>query len=118
MLPVRSVLVDFDGTACLHDVAEHLLERFGHPSWLAYDDAESRGEIGSREALAAQSGMLTAPEERMLDFAVDHCKLDPTFGPFVRWLAAKDVPVTLVSDGFGFYIEPILEAAGLGTWKW
>ena len=107
------MLVDFDGTACLHDVAEHLLERFGHPSWPDYDDAETRGEIGSREALAAQSGMLTAPQERMLDFAVDHCKLDPTFGPFVRWLEAEDVPVTLVSDGFGFYIGPILEAAGL-----
>jgi 2-hydroxy-3-keto-5-methylthiopentenyl-1-phosphate phosphatase len=114
MLPVRSVLVDFDGTACLHDVAEHLLERFGYPSWSDYDDAETRGEIGSREALAAQSGMLTAPQEQMLDFAVDHCELDPTFGPFVRWLEAKDVPITLVSDGFGFYIEPILEAAGLG----
>jgi 2-hydroxy-3-keto-5-methylthiopentenyl-1-phosphate phosphatase len=114
MLPVRSVLVDFDGTACLHDVAEHLLERFGHPSWPAYDDAERRGEIGSREALAAQSGMLTTPQEQMLAFAVDHCKLDPTFGPFVRWLEAKDVAVTLLSDGFGFYIAPILEAAGLG----
>jgi len=114
MLPVRAVLVDFDGTACLHDVAEHLLERFGDPSWPDYDDAETRGEIGSREALAAQSGMLIAPRERMLDFAVDHCKLDPTFGPFVRWLEAEDVPVTLVSDGFGFYIGPILEAAGLG----
>jgi 2-hydroxy-3-keto-5-methylthiopentenyl-1-phosphate phosphatase len=114
MLPVRSVLVDFDGTACLHDVAEHLLERFGDPSWSDYDDAETRGEIGSREALAAQSAMLTAPQERMLEFAVDHCKLDPTFGPFVQSLEAKDVPVTLVSDGFGFYIGPILEPAGLG----
>jgi 2-hydroxy-3-keto-5-methylthiopentenyl-1-phosphate phosphatase len=64
MLPVRSVLVDFDGTACLHDVAEHLLERFGHPWWSDYDDAEIRGEIGSREALAAQSGMLIAPQDR------------------------------------------------------
>jgi 2-hydroxy-3-keto-5-methylthiopentenyl-1-phosphate phosphatase len=113
MLPVCSVLVDFDGTACLHDVAEHLLERFGDASWREYDDAEIRGEIGSRKALAVQAAMLTAPPEQMLDFAVRHCPLDPTFGPFVRWLEAEDVPVTLVSDGFAFYIPPILEAAGL-----
>ena len=29
MLSVRSILVDFDGTACSHDVAEHVMERFG-----------------------------------------------------------------------------------------
>ena len=114
MLPIGAILVDFDWTACLHDVAEHLLERFGDPSWREYDDAEIRGEIGSRKALAAQAAMLTAPPEQMLDFAVHHCPIDPTFSPFVRWLEARHVPVTLVSDGFGFYIPPILEAAGLG----
>lgn len=33
MKEIGSVLVDFDGTACLHDVAEHLLVEFGDPSW-------------------------------------------------------------------------------------
>ncbi len=28
--------------------------------------------------------------------------------------ASRDVPVVLVSDGFAFYIRPMLEAAGLG----
>jgi hypothetical protein len=32
MLPIGSVLVDFDGTACSHGVAEHLLIEFGDPS--------------------------------------------------------------------------------------
>ena len=27
-MKVGAVIVDFDGTACLHDVAEHLLEAF------------------------------------------------------------------------------------------
>lgn len=29
MLPIRAVIVDFDGTACLHDVGVDLLDRFG-----------------------------------------------------------------------------------------
>lgn len=106
--------MDFDGTACLHDAAEHLLIEFGDPSWLEYDEAELRGEIGSRQAIAAQAAMLRQPFERLLSFAVDHCPLDPTFVPFVRWLESSRIPVTLVSDGFGFYIEPILRAGGAG----
>jgi 2-hydroxy-3-keto-5-methylthiopentenyl-1-phosphate phosphatase len=57
--------------------------------------------------------MLDAPLERLTDYAIEHCPLDPTFAPFVDWLARDGVPVTLVSDGFGFYIAPILRAAGL-----
>ena len=39
MIPVDAVLVDFDGTACSHDVAEHLLIEFGDPSWPEWDEA-------------------------------------------------------------------------------
>lgn len=124
MLPVGSILVDFDGTACLHDVAEHLLMRFGDPSWPSYDEAWARGEIGAREGIRAQAAMLAAPTDELLRYALEHCPIDPTFPPFVRWAADAGVPVTLVSDGFGFYIEPLLGAAGIddvpvitNTWR-
>ncbi|HLA92522.1 MAG TPA: HAD-IB family phosphatase [Actinomycetota bacterium] len=113
MLPVGSVLVDFDGTACSHDVAEHLLIEFGDPSWPEYDAAWARGEIDTREVVTAQAAMLDAPLQEMIAFALQHCALDPTFGPFVRWLEGLGVPTTLVSDGFGFYIGPLLQAAGM-----
>jgi len=113
MLPVRSVLVDFDGTACLHDVAEHLLVEFGDPSWSEYDAAVDRGEIGLREAITAQAGLVRADRDTLLAFAFDHCPMNPTFAPFVAWARGHGVPVTLVSDGFGFYIEPLLAAAGI-----
>ena len=124
MLPVASVLVDFDGTACSHDVAVDLLEHFGDPSWLELDEAAERGEIGARENISAEATMLRAPLEELTAFVLEHCELDPTFPPFVRWLQAEHVPVTIVSDGFGFYIPPLLEAAGLhdigvvtNTWR-
>ncbi|HEY7668706.1 MAG TPA: HAD-IB family phosphatase [Actinomycetota bacterium] len=113
MLPVGAVVVDFDGTACLHDVAEHLLERFADPSWRSFDEAWERGEIGSRETIVSQGRMLRADRASMLAFAAAHCPIDPTFGPFVSWLASHDVPVTVASDGFGFYVEPLLEAHGI-----
>jgi 2-hydroxy-3-keto-5-methylthiopentenyl-1-phosphate phosphatase len=114
MLPVGAVLVDFDGTACSSDVAELLLTLFGDPSWPEYDDAVDRGELGLRDAIRIQDGSLNATGDELVAFAVEHCPLDPTFPPFVAWLTASGVPLALVSDGFGFYIQPILEAAGLG----
>lgn len=113
MPPVRTVLVDFDGTACLHDVAEHLLTSFGDTAWPEYDEAWERGEISGRAAVDTQDRLLRADRETMLEYATGHCPLDPTFPEFVRWARARGTDVTLVSDGFGFYIEPILARAGL-----
>jgi 2-hydroxy-3-keto-5-methylthiopentenyl-1-phosphate phosphatase len=113
MVPVGSILVDFDGTACLHDVAEHLLMRFGDPSWPSYDEAWARGEIGARDGIRAQAAMLDAPANELLAYALGHCPIDPTFAPFVGWAADHELPVTIVSDGFGFYIEPLLATAGI-----
>jgi 2-hydroxy-3-keto-5-methylthiopentenyl-1-phosphate phosphatase len=115
VLPVGAVLVDFDGTACASDVAELLLTVFGDPSWPEYDDAVDRGEIGLREAIQTQDGLLGATGDELVAYAVEHCPLDPTFPSFVAWLNASGVPLAIVSDGFGFYIRPILEAAGLGA---
>jgi 2,3-diketo-5-methylthio-1-phosphopentane phosphatase len=124
VLEIGAVLVDFDGTACLHDVAEHLLIEFGDPSWSELDLAWERGEVGGRDTLSTQAGMLAAPIDRMLRYAIDHCPLDPTFRPFVEWLRELGIPVTLVSDGFGFYVAPLLEAHGINdvavmtnTWR-
>jgi 2,3-diketo-5-methylthio-1-phosphopentane phosphatase len=114
MLPVRAVLVDFDGTACLDDVSEVLLQEFGDPGWPLYDEMVDRGEMGLREAGRHQSAMLAGGREEMLAFALDRCRLDPTFPPFVAWAEASALTVTVVSDGFAFYIRPMLEAAGLG----
>jgi 2-hydroxy-3-keto-5-methylthiopentenyl-1-phosphate phosphatase len=97
----------------MHDVAEHLLEEFGDPSWPIYDEAWERGAMGAVEGLQLQAEMLHADTATMLDHALRHCPIDPTFPPFVSHCTDEGVPVTLVSDGFGFYIEPLLERAGL-----
>ena len=124
VLPVRALVVDFDGTACLQDVSEELLTRFGDPSWPEYDAAVDRGEMGLREAAGHQAAMLQGPptrsgslrasREELLAYALEHSELDPTFPPFVAWAEEHGLPLVLVSDGFGFYVRPILEAAGLG----
>lgn len=113
MLPVGSVLVDFDGTASPHDVAEHVLEEFARGDWRALDAALERGDVGTYEVIQGQAAMLKATDDDLIAFATTHCAVDPTFAPFVRWLRDHGVPTTIVSDGFGFYIPPMLAAVGL-----
>jgi 2,3-diketo-5-methylthio-1-phosphopentane phosphatase len=114
MLAVKALLVDFDGTACLQDVSELLLDAFGETGWERFDDAVDSGEMGLREAADQQVAMLTGAREEMLSFALERAELAPTFGPFVTWAEERDLPLVLASDGFAFYIPPILERAGLG----
>jgi 2,3-diketo-5-methylthio-1-phosphopentane phosphatase len=111
---VGALLVDFDGTACLQDVSERLLDVFGEPGWERYDEAVDRGEMGLREAAGHQAAMLKGTTEEMLTFALGTAELDPTFSPFVAWAEERGIPITLASDGFAFYVRPILERAGLG----
>jgi len=74
VIPVRAVLVDFDGTACAHDVAEHLLVAFGEGDWPAYDDLWDRGEISGRDAIGAQAAMVRGTTAQLTAFALDHCR--------------------------------------------
>ena len=113
MPPVRSVLVDFDGTACTHDVAEHLMDRFGEPGWREWDERWIRREVDTRTAIRGQVAPFAAREDELIAYAVEHCPLDPTFPSFVAWCRDNEVATTIVSDGLGLYIEPILAAAGV-----
>lgn len=110
-MKIGSVVVDFDGTACSHDAAEHLLREFANGDWRAIDEAWERGRLGSQKAISMQSAMLEADGATMLDHVMRHCPMDPTFAPFVRWARGAGIDVALASDGFGFYIEPLLAAA-------
>jgi 2-hydroxy-3-keto-5-methylthiopentenyl-1-phosphate phosphatase len=114
MLPVKALLVDFDGTACVQDVSEMLLDAFGGPGWQRFDESVDRGEMGLRDAGDQQVAMLRGSREEMLAFALPRSQLAPSFPTFVAWAEERDLPLVLASDGFAFYIRPILEEAGLG----
>jgi 2-hydroxy-3-keto-5-methylthiopentenyl-1-phosphate phosphatase len=112
-LPVRTVVVDFDGTVVPQDVSEEILGTFAQPGWWDIDLEFQRGEIGSRACLLQQAALLRGPQAEMLRFAVERYPLDPTFGPFARWAIRSGMAVAVASDGLGFYIEAMFEAAGI-----
>jgi 2-hydroxy-3-keto-5-methylthiopentenyl-1-phosphate phosphatase len=107
------VLVDFDGTACLHDVAEDLMDAFGAADWRDYDIAWAAGEIDTPGSIRAQVAPFEATEDQLIAYALDHCPVDPTFPGFVRRCQAAEVAVSIVSDGLGLYVAPLLAGAGV-----
>jgi len=110
--PPLALLVDYDGTIATADVAEVIVERFA-PDIFASDNAEySAGLIGSRGLFRRQVRRLPADPEPVVALAAAQPH-DPTFAPFVTLALGLHVPVEVVSDGFGFYIEPALLRLGV-----
>jgi 2,3-diketo-5-methylthio-1-phosphopentane phosphatase len=99
-----AVFVDFDGTISVADVGRHLLARFADPSWWDLHLRFDAGEIGSRECLAEQWALMRGEESEMRRAGRD-VALDPGFRRLVTDLRAGGAEVTVVSDGFGFYVH-------------
>jgi 2,3-diketo-5-methylthio-1-phosphopentane phosphatase len=113
LLAVRAAVIDFDGTICEHDVSEEILRAFAPPAWWEIDLEFQRGQIGSRECLVRQGALLRGAQAELLAFALSNFAIEPTFGPFVAWGHAIGMEIAVASDGFGFYVEPMLRAAGI-----
>ena len=111
-LSTWSIFVDFDGTISTTDVGVHLLERFGTGDWQAIDAEYSRGEIGSRVCLLDEWDLLPKDAE-MLRAAARAVPLDPGVDALVSGLVAAGAEVSVISDGFGFYVQDACEQLGI-----
>ena len=109
--PPVALLVDFDGTIALTDVADTIRYRFLGEAYRADDEAYVAGLEGSRSQLREQARRLPATQSEVEALA-DAQPHDSTFAPFARRALELGVAIEVVSDGFGFYIEPALERMG------
>ncbi len=111
-LPLTFV-VDYDGTICATQVTDVLMEVYAETdAWRVLDELYMRNEIGSREELAQLVAWL--PHERGPVVATAAAQPhDGTFVDFVALARRLEVEVEIVSDGYGFYVEPALEALGV-----
>jgi HAD superfamily phosphoserine phosphatase-like hydrolase len=110
---IGTILADFDGTACAVDVANAICEAFAADGWKALDQAVADGRLTLRAAIDAQTSMLRGSRDEMLAFVMERFAVDPTFVELSGWAHDTGLDLAIVSDGFGFYIAPMLAAAGL-----
>jgi 2,3-diketo-5-methylthio-1-phosphopentane phosphatase len=111
--PPLAILVDYDGTIALTDVSDTVMAEHVPGVWEAEVAAYDAGQVGSRRLIELEMSLVDVPAEALLATAAAQPH-DPGFVPFVRLAQAAGIPVEIVSDGFGFFIEPALEALGVG----
>ena len=111
--PPLSILVDYDGTISLTDVSEVILAEHVAGSWEEAEASYDAGRMGSRRLMSWEVSLIDADPDvlRTTAAAQPH---DPGFVAFVRRAQAAGIPVEIVSDGYGFFIRPALEALGIG----
>ncbi|MBN1883038.1 MAG: MtnX-like HAD-IB family phosphatase [Deltaproteobacteria bacterium] len=107
------VACDFDGTISVGDVSYQMLQKFSHGGWEDIDVKYINGEIGSREAFSRILERLNATKQELERSVPEMMTIDPGFGEFYRIMKERGVDVVIVSDGFKFYIDILLEREGL-----
>lgn len=108
-----SICCDFDGTICIPDSSEFLLEKFGLPGWKELDDAVWRGEITEREAFAKQVDLLRVTWEEARAALWEGVRIRDGFTDFVWFCQSRDVPLTILSSGLRELIDELLSMAGV-----
>ncbi|MDD5087772.1 MAG: MtnX-like HAD-IB family phosphatase [bacterium] len=108
-----SICCDFDGTICLPDSSEFLLEKFGLPGWKELDDAVWRGEISERDAFTRQVTMLRVTRDAALEAVREGVRIREGFAPFVAFCRARKIPLTILSSGLRVLIDELLRKAGV-----
>jgi 2-hydroxy-3-keto-5-methylthiopentenyl-1-phosphate phosphatase len=111
--PPIAILVDYDGTIALTDVSDTVMAEHVPAIWESEAAAYDAGLMGSRRLMEIEMALVDAPAQALLRTAAAQPH-DPGFVPFVRRAQAARVVLEVVSDGFGFFIQPALDALGVG----
>jgi 2,3-diketo-5-methylthio-1-phosphopentane phosphatase len=111
--PPLAILVDYDGTVALTDVSDSVMAEFVTGEWEELAARYDAGLMGSRRLMEREIELLAADEASLLATAAAQPH-DAGFRPFVERARSANVPLEVVSDGFGFFIGPALATLGLG----
>ncbi|MDY7030407.1 MAG: MtnX-like HAD-IB family phosphatase [Thermodesulfobacteriota bacterium] len=110
----KLVLCDFDGTITEEDVGYNFLNRFTHESWEDIDRDYVNGKIGSKEAYTRIARIISGAQDEMVDFVCNESVLDHYFIDFYEFCKKKSIDLKVVSDGFGLYIDALLNRHNIG----
>jgi len=104
--------VDFDHTISRRDVWDTLVKTFSYEKWKGIIKEYLRGEISSR-ICNLRLAEIVPPREAEARELIYQIGIDPTFHEFVRWTQERQAELIIVSDGFDYYIDLLLQKEGL-----
>jgi len=102
------VFVDFDGTITLKDTCDALMDKYADKRWREIDQNWAMGLISTLQAAKKMFELVKVTEDQIKLF-LEEIEIDETFLEFEKNCRKRDWPVYIVSDGYYFFIQAILE---------
>lgn len=103
-----AIFCDFDETITRSNVTDGVLEKFADPAWLPIQDDWLAGRLSARKVLEDQMPLVQVSPES-LDGFIDSVEVDPFFPEFALSCVQNNDPFYILSDGFDYWIDRILD---------
>lgn len=112
---VFKIFVDFDGTITQTDIGEGLFFEFGDKDFCKkiFEDW-SNGLVDPRTGWKTVFESVGNIDAEKINNYLDKIEIDPTFKDFVQYSYENGFEIKIVSDGFDYYINRILQKEKLG----
>ncbi len=102
------VICDFDGTITVEDTVNSMANKFAGDEWRKLDEMWMSGKYDAREISQKILDMMKTNEIELKEF-VGGIDIDPKFKEFIHYIRGICIEFYIISDGFDFNIENILE---------
>ena len=113
------IFVDFDGTITKEDVGEGIFRKFGKPEVVRkiIDDLLN-DRISSRECWEVLCESTGSINQNELDDFINRIEIEEDFSEFINFCQKNDIEIFVLSDGFDYYLNKILERENLTDLKY
>ena len=108
-----AILCDFDETAAEQNVAHLVLDRFGDGRWRELQQQFREGTIRAKDYFERPFAGVKARREAMESHVKENGTLRDGFVELARFSREQGVELAIVTYGLDFYVEGLLEQAGL-----
>ncbi len=108
-----AILCDFDDTAAQQNVAHLVLDRFANNDWRKLQQQFQEGTIRAKDYFEWPFASVTASREAMQRHVRDNGRLRDGFVELAHYCREHGVELAIVTHGLDFYVEALLEQAGL-----
>ena len=106
---INSIFLDFDGTITKTDTVNSFFKTFAAPEWINIEKDWVEGKINSKTCMQMQLDLIkNLTEEKFFNF-LDSIEIQDGFIEFCKIAKENDKKITIISDGFDFFIDYILK---------
>ena len=109
------LLIYFDVTITLSDLALHVVEKFADKKWEYYENLFNQNKLSLEDTITAQYSLIYAPKELILQEIDSIFKIRDFFKDFIEFISQNNLEIIIVSGGIDFVIQHVISSLGLSN---